>query len=249
MLQAIVFDLGGTLIDYAGGYDLWPDMEGPGLAAAYAVLHDKPLRLPAMETFRRIGYIMLPDRWQQATLGQRNLTVQDLIQEIVTYLRINGVKPEWVAEAAEAYENFSSGRTEIMPHAQTVLADLKAQGYKLGLISNTMFRGRAHLEDLARFGLHTYFDALLFSGDVNLWKPRAETFHHILNELDIPAHQSVFVGDDPASDVVGGRNAGMFTVYYQSNSRFPTPDGVVPHATITGLEQLPASLAYLVHAQ
>ncbi len=246
MLQAIVFDLGGTLIDYAGGYELWPDMEGPGLAAAYAVLYEKPLRLPAMETFRRIGYIMLPERWQQATLGQRNLTVQDLIQEIVTYLRINGVKPEWLEEAAQAYENFSCGRTALMPHAETVLADLKAQGYKLGLISNTMFRGRAHLEDLTRFGLHTYFDAHLFSGDLNLWKPRAETFHHILNQLDTRADQSVFVGDDPASDVAGGRNAGMFTVYYQSNSRFPTPDGVVPHATITSLDQLSASITGLL---
>ena len=238
MLKAVVFDLGGTLIDYAGGYDLWPDMEGPGLVAAYEVLWQKPLRLPAMETFRRIGYNMLPLRWRQATLGERNLTVDDLLQEIITYLRINGVKPEWLQEAVVAYEVVTSGRIAPLPHAQTVLADLKGQGYKVGLISNTMFRGRAHMNDLEKFGLLDYFDAMLFSGDVNLWKPRAETFHHILDELGVSASEAVFVGDDPASDVVGGRNAGMYTVHIQASQRFPEVDGVEPHARITALPEL-----------
>lgn len=238
MIKAIVFDLGGTLIDYAGGYERWPDMEGPGLVAAYEVLWQKPLRLPAMETFRRIGYNMLPLRWQQATLGERNLTVDNLIQEILTYLRIGGVKPEWLVEAVAAYEAVACGRTTPLPHAQTVLADLKAQGYKVGLISNTMFRGRAHIGDLEKFGLLDYFDAMLFSGDVNLWKPRTETFHHVLAELDVSPEQSVFVGDDPASDVVGGQNAGMYTVHLQTSQRFPEVEGIEPHARITELPEL-----------
>lgn len=246
MIKAIVFDLGGTLIDYAGGYDLWPDMEGPGLAAAYQVLHEKPVRLPAMETFRRIGYIMLPQRWQQATRGEQNLTVRGLLDEMVAYLRVKGIKSAWLDEAAAAYEDVVCGRSETLPHAQTTLAQLKQEGYKVGLISNTMFRGRAHIGDLEKFDLLPYFDALLFSADVNLWKPRAETFHHVLEELDVPAGQAVFVGDDPASDVVGGRNAGMFTIHYQSHPRFPTPDGVTPHAAITTLEQLPAAISSLV---
>ena len=238
MLKAVVFDLGGTLIDYAGGFELWPDMEGPGLVAAYDVLWQKPLRLPAMETFRRFGYNRLPERWQQAVRGERNLTTEDLLQEIITFLRIKGIKPEWLAEAVEAYEALTSSRTVLMPHAETTLAELKQHGYKLGLISNTMFRGRVHIADLQKFGLTDYFDVLHFSADANLWKPRAETFHHVLAQLGVTPEEAVFVGDDPASDVVGGRNAGMFTVHYQSNSRFPNVDGVEPHARILTLPEL-----------
>jgi putative hydrolase of the HAD superfamily len=238
MIKAIVFDLGGTLIDYAGGFELWPDMEGPGLVAAYDVLWQKPLRLPAVETFRRIGYNRLPERWQQAVRGERNLTTEDLLQEIITFLRIKGIKPEWLAEAVEAYEALTNSRTVLMPHAETTLAELKQQGYKLGVISNTMFRGRVHIADLQKFSLNDYFDVLHFSADVNLWKPRAETFHHVLEQLGVTPEEAVFVGDDPASDVLGGRNAGMFTVHYQSNSRFPNVDGVEPHARILTLPEL-----------
>ena len=153
-------------------------------------------------------------------------------------MRVGEMDETWIDSAVQAYELFTCGRTATMPHAQTTLAELRGQGYKLGLISNTMFSGRAHISDLEKFGMRDYFDVMLFSGDVNLWKPRAETFHHVLDQLGVTPEQAVFVGDDPASDVVGGRNAGMWTVHYHANDRFPTPKGVEPHAQIQALSEL-----------
>ena len=40
-IKTIIFDLGGTLIEYAGPYAVWPDLERPGLTAAYNALANK----------------------------------------------------------------------------------------------------------------------------------------------------------------------------------------------------------------
>ena len=32
-IEAVIFDLGGTLIEYAGPYRSWPELETPGLGS------------------------------------------------------------------------------------------------------------------------------------------------------------------------------------------------------------------------
>jgi putative hydrolase of the HAD superfamily len=112
----------------------------------------------------------------------------------------------------------------------------------LGLISNTMFRGEAHLEDLARFELDGYFDATLFSADENKWKPNRAPFEHIVAALAVEPGAAVYVGDDPANDVVGSQRAGLKAVHMLSSERFAVPAGTRPDATIRHLHELPAAL-------
>ena len=38
-IRAVIFDLGGTLIEYAGSYLHWPELETPGFMAAYEHLN------------------------------------------------------------------------------------------------------------------------------------------------------------------------------------------------------------------
>ena len=134
-------------------------------------------------------------------------------------------------------------KATVMPHVPEIVAQLKDDGYKLGLISNTMFSGRIHMSDLQRFGLLDYFESLLFSADANKWKPSAAPFEHVLEELGVAAEESAFVGDDPAADVIGGLTAGMYTVHYRSSQRFLSPDGVEPDAAIETMLELPEILA------
>jgi putative hydrolase of the HAD superfamily len=125
------------------------------------------------------------------------------------------------------------------------LAELKGAGYQLGLISNTMFAGASHINDLKRFGLVDYFDAMLFSADVHKWKPTTAPFLHVLATLGVEPANAVYVGDDPAADVVGGRAAGMKTIYFPSSQRFGALDGIQPDASINGLKELPGCLVTL----
>jgi FMN phosphatase YigB (HAD superfamily) len=70
-------------------------------------------------------------------------------------------------------------------------------------------------------------------------------FLHVAEELGIEPETAVYIGDDPASDVVGAQRAGMKTIHFRSSDRFPNPNGITPHARIERLTQLPAALAAL----
>ncbi len=238
LIDTIVFDLGGTLIEYAGEYAVWPDLETPGFTAVYQYLNQNGLNLPEFEQFKQAGFALLPGRWQAAMHGEHNLRLVDLLTETLGALGVKGIPKAQMAEAGRLYENAICAQAHPMPHARDALAQLKASGYKIGLLSNTMFTGAAHIADLERFGMADHFDAMLFSADAGAWKPNAAPFLQVLAELGSGTETAVFIGDDPSGDIVGGQNAGMKTIHYQSSQRFHMPDGVQPDAQIHSLTEL-----------
>ncbi len=243
-ITTIIFDLGGTLLEYAGPYAAWPALETPGLQAAYASLQNKGVVLPPFADLRDVYFGLLPGRWQAAVEGRQNLRLVEVLYEL---LRIccgaNGIRPSWLVEAATQYEHAICSQAHPLPGAQETLAAVKAQGHRLGLLSNTMFTGQAHLHDLRRFGLDGYFDAMLFSADANKWKPQPDPYWHLLAELGSEAETAVFIGDSPEHDVVGAHNAGLRAILIRSSQRFPLPDDIRPDAIIHELGELTAVLA------
>ncbi|MCI0575963.1 MAG: HAD family hydrolase [Chloroflexi bacterium] len=242
MIEAVVFDLGGTLVEYAGAYGSWPELETPGFAAAHAYLEGQGVAVPEVERFRLVGFELLPRRWQEATAGGRNLTVTSLLADVLAQFQVGSPAAAVLMEAARQYQAALCTGARPIAHGRELLAHLKSKGYKLGLISNTMFSGEAHLADLEKFGLAGYFDTLLFSADAGKWKPNAAAFDHVLDELDVQPAAAVFIGDDPAADVVGGRRAGMRTIHFPSSQRFPSANGIHPDATVYSLQAIPGVL-------
>jgi HAD superfamily hydrolase (TIGR01509 family) len=242
MIKAVIFDLGGTLIEYAGEYSSWPDLETPGFKAAHLFLHEQGVAMPPFADFCATGFALLPARWRRATTGERNLTVVDLLAELLEEYGLDAPPTAVLSSAAEQYQAAVQAQAYPLPAAATTLAQLKDEGYRLGLISNTMFSGKAHLADLARFDLAGYFDRVLFSAEENKWKPNPAPFVHMLLALALDPATAVFVGDDPANDVYGAQQAGLRAIHYQSTHRFQTPDGVVADAVITSLTELPPLL-------
>ncbi len=242
-VETVVFDLGGTLIEYAGEYETWPELETPGFAAAYDALSQNGTTLPPFEDFRQAGFSHLPRMWQAATRKEANLQVHALLGESLADLGVNHFANGDLLAAAQAYGAAIQQQAWLIEGALEAVTAVKAAGYKVGLVSNTMFPGEMHQADMARFGLLDHFDATVFSADVNKWKPNAEPFLHVLAELGMAAETAVYVGDDPASDMVGGRAAGMRTIYFPSSQRFHLPDDLKPDGQITSLAELLPLLA------
>ncbi len=241
-IAAIIFDLGGTLIEYAGSFDSWPMLETPGFAAAYAYLQKEGVELPAFELVRDTGFGMLPGRWQMAMSGERNLRLAELLADVLVACGVTAVSPQTITAASHQYENAICAQAHVLDAAADTLATLKAQGYKIGLLSNTMFTGQAHVADLQRFGLAGYFDTMLFSADAAKWKPNAAPYLQVVDELGVGAETAVFIGDDPVNDILGAQRAGMRTIHIKSSDRFrPLPD-IKPDAQMTSLTELPGLL-------
>ena len=133
------------------------------------------------------------------------------------------------------------------PHfdAVRVLAALKREGYRIGLISNTgMTPGTAFRRFLDEHGLLEYFETLTFSDEVKLSKPGAEIFLMTLAELGAEPGEAVHVGDHISNDVVGANLAGMRTVWIESSYGRPEGAGeeADPHATVTHLGKAPDAI-------
>ncbi len=244
-IKAVIFDLGGTLVEYAGPYAIWPDLETPGLKAAYLYLQKKGTALPRFEQFANSGFELLPERWRLATRGVRNLRLVDFLSEILEANNVQLPDQVWLAEAAVLYQDAICAQAEPIEGAQEILEYVKSMGYRIGLLSNTMFAGAAHIADLERFSLDGYFDAMLFSADAEKWKPSAEPYLDLLNQLSVAPENGVFVGDDPANDMVGAERAGLRAILMRSNHRFQLVEGVNPDAIISHLRELPGILTGL----
>lgn len=93
----------------------------------------------------------------------------------------------------------------VPPGTREFLERLKQQ-YRLAVISNS----DGNIDKLfVRLGLDDLFESIVDSGKVGFQKPHPEIFRAGLRTLDVPAEESVYVGDVYSIDYTGATGAGM----------------------------------------
>jgi putative hydrolase of the HAD superfamily len=212
--DTIIFDLSGTLINYRGPVTGWEAMERLGFMAVHELLSSNGYRdrVPGIDIFHSAAFGQLRQAWQETLAGKRNLHLRDLLREAMD---AQGCTPadSTIDLAVEHYCGAISAGAAPRLGAVELLQTLRAQGRKLGLISNTMWPALYHHQDLARFGLAPYLDVELYSADVAHWKPSPAIFNLALDRLGAVPERAIFVGDNPVDDIVGAHNAGMKAVW------------------------------------
>lgn len=103
---------------------------------------------------------------------------------------------------------------ETRPYAKQLLRKVK-DACRLGLISNFTYGPVVH-RSLRKLGLSQYFDVILVSGDCGWRKPHINIFADALKRLGANAQETLFIGDCPSEDIKGAGEAGMRTVFVQS---------------------------------
>jgi len=134
----------------------------------------------------------------------------------------------------------------LVPGALEVLAHTRKEEYKTALIANA--DGVSARNVIASCDLEDYFDVMVISGEVGIEKPDTRIFHLALDRLGIRAGNAVMVGNRIDIDVHGAKQAGMKSVWFSWNDRYPntvdskddTPDFVIHH-----LSELPGILNLL----
>ena len=100
-----------------------------------------------------------------------------------------------------------------MPGANSLLTDLKQQGYKLAVVSNGGHATR--LTILQGLGFSHYFDEIISSELVGISKPNPGIFLHTSRQLNIVPENCLFIGDHPVNDIQGATQAGMKALWLQ----------------------------------
>jgi putative hydrolase of the HAD superfamily len=115
----------------------------------------------------------------------------------------------------------------LFPDAAQTLSCLRTSGLKLGVITNGSIGMQSR--KLQCLALAPMFDTILISDAEGISKPDSRVFHRALERLDISPARSVFVGDHPEVDVAGARAAGMQAIWRRDPnvSRIVEADGVI----------------------
>ncbi|HLM36755.1 MAG TPA: HAD family hydrolase [Gaiellaceae bacterium] len=122
---------------------------------------------------------------------------------------------------------------ELFEDALPVLGELRAQGLKLGLVSNT---GRNLDEFIAHHKLEV--DAALGSRAFGRTKPHPTIFRAVLERLEVEPADAAMVGDSLEDDIGGARAAGIRRAFLlDREDRHPEVENRLPN-----LFALPAAL-------
>lgn len=95
---------------------------------------------------------------------------------------------------------------------------LKDKGYDLHVISNGFINPTQRKVEKTLIG--KYISTVTSSEEVQINKPNPKIFEFGLNRANAIAEESAYVGDDWNVDIIGGKNAGLFPVYYDKYDTF-----------------------------
>lgn len=158
------------------------------------------------------------DRARLSRADGGDIDVFDIFVAMVTEAS-KGLLSDSHAAARMAASRFRRCATLTLEPVHQVVAALPElrRDFTLLVISNTQ---RCYSEEeMDRFGLRRWFDAVVFSSDVGLCKPHPELFERGLAAVGARPDQWLHVGDNPADDVVGAEQIGGSALWIERPDR------------------------------
>lgn len=231
MIKCVTFDLDDTLWETApvirqANRELWCWLERN--APAFTRLHS------------------LSDLAEGSPMRRQLLAQQPEIAHSMTLVRLallrqgclNAGYREEQAEtlAQEAFEVFIRARHRVEPFAPVpeMLAQLRAEGYLIGALSN----GNA---DVSCTPLGELFDFQFNADTVGTAKPHPGMFERALEHARLQPEQLVHVGDHPVNDVQAARQVGIWTVWVSLPGQH-WPEPARADAVVRCLSAVPAAV-------
>lgn len=236
--QAVIFDLGGTLLDTSGGGE---ETNRRWMLSYQALTMRHPdARWPEGEAYVRAMREAEATHWQRVVQEQWSGPPSGLLREGFRRLGCQ-VKEQELLTALDGYAQAIAGWATPFPDARETLRVLRCDGYRLGLLSNTWWAAEWHNADLATHELDELLDVVVYTSDLPHSKPHPSVFLEVTARLGMEPQACVMVGDMMIDDIAGALGVGMRAVW-RHNTRWLRPEHIVPTATITHLAELPPLL-------
>ncbi len=231
-LRAVVFDLGDTLIRLRALPSFGPvvhqHLHKTGLAQegldAQSLLADLRTAAAALDAGREAVYeSMLCDLMLDRGVAQPGAHARAL---------------------ARVFDLGDVERFEAPPGLSASMAQFRAAGFKLAIVSNTTTSPallRAYLESV---GITPHIDAAVFSVEHGYRKPSPSIYHAALDALGVAPSEALFTGDRVREDVAGPMSAGMRAALMH-RFRQETPPGDLAAPVVRSLDELRVVVARL----
>ncbi len=235
-IDAIVFDLDDTLIDWSAQTLSYGEIARPHVGKMYDYLTAEKHPLPDKEAFYKQYRRTILANWQEAQGVWTDVSLYNSLTQLFQELALDlpGIDFEAVMRAYDWQPV-----PNVQPFDDTVAVLTAVQSkYKIGLITNSMLPMWMRDVELEAYGLIDYFDARTTSGDAGYLKPHTAVFHYMLNQLDASPQRAIFVGDSPDHDIAGANATGMISVLMSPPHLNRDLNGTRPDYIITHLQEL-----------
>lgn len=229
MIRDVLFDLDDTLFDFHAD-------ERVALSRTFEAL-GMELTDEIAACYSRINQA----QWQALERGELTRAQLQLRRYELLFEQL-GASTALAPQAAKLYPQFLARSYHYLPGAKELLLRLQGR-YRLSLVSNgnlAVQQGR-----LARSGIGAYFSNIFISEQMGAEKPNVRFFELLEQSLEgYERTQTVIVGDSLTSDMQGGKNAGIRTVWYCPKANQTGGHPLADHV-ICRLDELDALLACL----
>ncbi len=131
-----------------------------------------------------------------------------LQQTFGKYTDSNPLIKKMIHDYRSFYIDFEMGNFEIYPNVIEVLTKLKEDGYNLCIVTSKF--KEAAWPSFTFYGLEKLFDAFVALDDVETPKPDRNPVDVALNHF--PNHKGAIMIGDNQSDILAGKNAGIYGV-------------------------------------
>lgn len=229
-VRVISFDVGFTLI--------YPD---PPVGEVYVSIAS---RFGYNFNIKEVDFRFM-ETWEKATaLNRQKRDDNPLADEEQSYLWWKEIFKRSIGDSLApgdldgifkvVYEEFARGKYwQLYPEVHHTLTTLRSKGFRLVVLSNWDFRLKQTLKEL---NMDHFFEKIYISTRIGFAKPDPGAFRHIINDLKIPGHSILHIGDSPEEDISGAQQANVRALYI--NRRGSNRPGTDQIPTISSLGEL-----------
>ena len=224
-MDAVIFDWGGTLTKW---HDI--DFHAESLALAQAVVgadHD-------VEVSRARLHDAGATIWGRSRDHQQSSTVADLFAEA-------GLEHD--PDLLSAYYEFWEPHTLTDPEVRPMWEELRADGIRVGVLSNTIWPRAYHERIFERDGVLDLVDGAVYTSEIPWTKPSPLAFDAAMTAVGVSdPGRCVYVGDRLFDDVWGAHNAGLRAIHLPHSAIPPEQIGHTegePDAIVQSLSEIP----------
>lgn len=154
--------------------------------------------------FSYVSLTPMPQFWIDYDMGI--LSFDQVAEELAAY---RSVEPSFAREMI----SLAIGKQETISPTAKLIAELKAKGYKLYVLSNM---SREFIDFLRQQEVYCNFDGDVISCEVGVVKPMPEIYDLLLQRFDLNPEETIFI-DDRKENIEAANNRGIGTFHFDRN--------------------------------
>ncbi|MCR5821076.1 MAG: YjjG family noncanonical pyrimidine nucleotidase [Bacteroidaceae bacterium] len=148
----------------------------------------------------------------------------------------DGLEPteEYCRMAGDRFLELCSNKPNLIDGAHELTEYLRAAGYRMHICSNGFHE--VQYKKLHACGLYDFFDTIILSEDAGFNKPSPQFFDYAFRISNANRATTLMIGDNFQTDILGAKQAGLDTAFFNRFPEYPAPEAVTYE--VTALKQL-----------